>query len=183
MLEQARRKYPQLSFVQADARDFRFDEPFDGVLSNAALHWILPPERVVACVARALKPGGQFVAEFGGKGNIRLIVAALEHAAAALGERFVHPWYFPGVGDYATLLERAGLEVTFATLFDRPTPLEGEAGLRDWIAMFAGDLLNTVGPVRREAFFEHVEAALRPVLYRDGTWIADYRRLRIVACS
>src|SRR4051794_17196954 len=40
MIEQARRTYAQLEFVAGDARDFAFAEPFDAVLSNAALHWV-----------------------------------------------------------------------------------------------------------------------------------------------
>jgi trans-aconitate methyltransferase len=182
MIEQARRSYPQLRFGRADARSFAVSEPCDAVFSNAVLHWVREPELVIACVRRALKPGGRFVAEFGGKGNVRALVAALEKALPAAGSGpFVNPWYFPSVAEYAGLLERGGLEVTFATLFDRPTPLEGEDGLRQWFVMFAGEALARVPENRRESFFRHLEQELRPVLYRDGTWSADYRRLRVVA--
>src|SRR5204862_8105531 len=133
MLEQARLAYPQLEFVQADAREFSFAVPFDAVFSNAALHWVRPPEAVVRCVQDALKPGGRFVAEFGGRGNVAAVVAAVRAAVEQLGLRLPGPpWYFPGVAEYATLLEAAGLEVRLAALFDRPTPLEGAGGLRDW---------------------------------------------------
>src|SRR5262249_61722470 len=91
------------------------------------------------------------------------------------------PGSSPGMGAYAPLLERAGLEVTDASLFARPPPLEGEEGIRHWVDMFAGDLLGWVPAGDREAFFRHVEGALRPTLYRQGRWFADYRRLRIVA--
>jgi trans-aconitate 2-methyltransferase len=182
MIEQARRGYPQLRLEVGDARDFHFDQPFDAVFSNAALHWVREPERVIACVRAALKPGGRFVAEFGGRGNVRTIAAALADTAREFGcGPWANPWYFPGVAEYATLLERGGLEVTYAALFDRWTPLEGQQGLRHWVEMFANDLLTAVGPERREAFLAHVEARVRPVLYRDGTWQADYRRLRVVA--
>jgi trans-aconitate methyltransferase len=182
MIEEARRTYPQLCFVQGDARDFAFDEPFDAVLSNAALHWVKPPEKVIACVSRALKPGGRFVAEFGGRGNVQRIAAALAGAAAAIGPgEWRSPWYFPAIAEYATLLEAGGLEVTFAVLFDRPTPLQGDEGMRHWVAMFAGGLLDAVPADRREAFLTLVESRLRPTLYRDGGWFADYRRLRVVA--
>ena len=120
--------------------------------------------------------------EFGGRGNVKAIVAALAGAAQAIGLGvWDHPWYYPGIGEYAPLLERAGLEVTYASLFDRPTPLEGEEGIRHWVAMFAGDLLSQVTPADREDFFQNVEEVLRPSLHREGQWFADYRRLRIVA--
>lgn len=185
MIEQARRNYPDLEFVQADAADFRFAEPFDAVFSNAALHWIKPPEAVVECIARALQPGGRLVAEFGAKGNIAAIHAALRHALRALDlsqNEAWNPWYYPSVGEYATLLERHGLAVRYATLFDRPTPLEeGERGLRLWLEMFAGDLFDTLSPSRRDDVIRSVEEQLRPAQFREGTWYADYARLRVLA--
>ncbi len=184
MIEQARREYPALHFETADARTFAFAEPFDAVFSNAALHWVRPPEPVIACVRRALKPGGRFVAEFGGKGNVRAVAGALAEAARAVGAPEPEdPWYFPSVGEYAGLLERAGLEVGFAALFDRPTPLEGEQGMRRWVEMFGGAWLGAVPAARREDFFRLIEEQLRPALYRDGVWTADYRRLRVQANS
>jgi trans-aconitate methyltransferase len=182
MVEEARRLYPRVRFEVADARDFTFDDAFDAVFSNAVLHWVKEPEKAIACVRSALEPGGRFVAEFGGRGNVRTMVSALDAASRAIGlGAWEHPWYYPGIGEYAPLLERAGLEVTDAFLFDRPTLLEGEEGLRHWVNMFVGGLLDRISPDDREGFFRHVEDVARPTLYRDGQWFADYRRLRIVA--
>jgi trans-aconitate methyltransferase len=182
MIAEARRLFPANRFEVADARDFAFDEPFDAVFSNAVLHWVKPPERAVDCVRRALRPGGRFVAEFGGRGNVAAIVASLDAASRAVGlGAWEHPWYYPGIGEYAPMLEGTGLEVTDAALFDRPTALDGEHGLRHWVEMFARDLVARVPAVDRERFLRHVEDAARPRLHRDGTWYADYRRLRVVA--
>jgi trans-aconitate 2-methyltransferase len=182
MIDEARRSYSHIHFEVGDARSFRLAEPVDAVFSNAVLHWVKEPRRAIECLVRALKPGGRFVAEFGGKGNVQAIVAALVSVCAKTGSGpFESPWYYPGIGEYATLLEQAGLEVSYAVLFDRPTPLEGEGGLRHWVEMFANDVLARVAAGQREAFLQQVEEELRPILYRDGTWIADYRRLRVVA--
>ncbi len=182
MLAQARAAHPHLHFVQGDARDFALDTPFDAVFSNAALHWVRPPDAVVRCVHNALKPGGRFVAEFGGRGNVRGISAAMLTAAKQLGVPAQLPsWYFPTVGEYAALLEAFGLEVRFATLFDRPTPLVGPDGLRDWVAQFGCVALEAVPAKRRADFLTAVEVAARAALCRDGAWVADYRRLRVVA--
>jgi len=109
MLGQARQNYPHLKFVLADATSFRFDEPFDAVFSNAALHWVKNADAAVGSIAAALRPDGRFVAEFGGKGNIASIMGALDAVfGAAAGERC--PWWFPGIGEYAPLLEHHGLE-------------------------------------------------------------------------
>ena len=182
MIEQARRLYPALHFEVGDARNFAFAQPFDAVFSNAALHWVKPPAQVIACVHRALKPGGRFVAEFGGKGNVQTIALALQEAARAIGvEPVASPWYFPSLAEYANLLEAGGLEPTFAVLFDRPTALEGEQGMRHWVEMFGTEQLSAIPEQRRPEFLRMVEERVRPTLWREGAWYADYRRLRVVA--
>src|SRR6185503_19634352 len=115
MIEQARRLYPELRFELADGTSFNFEEPFDAVFSNAALHWIEEQDLVTDCIARALKSQGRFVAEFGGKDNTQKIKGALYRAAQAAGcvvTEEVKFRYFPSIGEYATLLESHGFTVT-----------------------------------------------------------------------
>jgi trans-aconitate methyltransferase len=185
MVNAARKAYPDLQFEVADARDLQFRNEFDAVFSNAVLHWIREPERVIQRVEDALRPGGRFVAEFGGKGNIRRMQEVFGRAWTELrdgGQAEINPWYYPSVSEYATLLEKNGFEVRFITLFDRPTALaDGEAGLRNWITMFWSEPMSKLIPEAREVFFRRVEELLRPELFRDGEWWADYRRLRFAA--
>lgn len=185
MIAQARQAYSHLQFVQGDGADSHFSEPFDAVFSNAALHWMTRPAPVADCIARALKPGGRFAAEFGGKGNLDGLHAAVKKAMASLGcpvGEELSPWFFPSIGEYATLLEERRLSVRYATLFDRPTPLEGgENGLRDWLETFTSNFLARLSPAQRPQFFQQVEEELRPTLFRGGTWYADYQRIRVLA--
>jgi trans-aconitate methyltransferase len=183
MLAAARAKYPEVEFVRGDAADFRFDQPFDTVFSNAALHWVADADGAARSIAGALRLGGRFVAEFGGRGNIDAIIDGVHRAAAELvGLDVHHHWYFPSIAEYAGLLQRHGLEVLSAVLFDRATPLaDGDRGLRTWLTMFWADLIAAVPADRRAAVIERADALLRPRLFRDGAWVADYRRLRVVA--
>ncbi|HUL15794.1 MAG TPA: methyltransferase domain-containing protein [Terriglobales bacterium] len=185
MIAEARKKFPELRFEVKDAKELEFAEEFDAVFSNATLHWIGEPERVIEGIARALRPGGRFVAEFGGEGNIAKLIAALHRACKKLGMEFseeMQPWYFPSVAEYAGLLEKHGLEVRQGALFDRPTPLEdGERGLRVWMEMFGGAILKQVPEEKRAALLEGTKRAAREELFREGRWVLDYRRLRIVA--
>jgi trans-aconitate 2-methyltransferase len=183
MIGQARQNFPELSFVLEDAAEMNFDEPFDAVFSNAALHWMLDTERVARAIGRVLRRGGRFVAELGGKGNIRTISTAIEdtvarYAGGTLPDRRT---YYPALGEYAAILEAYDLEVRTAQLFDRRTGLEGADGMENWIRQFKWYYLEVV-PVeqRNQALAETIEE-LRPVLYKDGQWWADYRRLRITA--
>ena len=185
MISQARSNYPTLRFELADATRFRAAEPFDAVFSNAALHWIKDAGAAAATIAAALKPGGRLVAEFGGKGNVHTFVEAL---AAVCNEvvggisRIGNPWYFPSLAEYATVLEANGLEVTYGLLFDRPTPLEdGAAGVRNWVEMFLKGMLQTMPVNARSDFLDRLERRLAPALFRNGRWILDYRRLRLMA--
>jgi trans-aconitate methyltransferase len=186
MVAAARAAYPNLKFEICDARQLAFQEEFDAVFSNAVLHWVHQPELALQGVYRALRPGGRFVAELGGHGNIRAMQEAFDRALVEMGAAIsgeVQPWYYPSVSEYSTLAEKNGLEVRLITLFDRPTGLaDGEKGMRNWIAMFAGEYLAKAGDARREEFLSRVEELLRPKLFRDGQWWADYRRLRLVAC-
>jgi trans-aconitate methyltransferase len=185
MIVRARERYPQLRFEVARGQDFVLETPVDAVFSSAALHWMSPPEDVAASVFRVLKPGGRFVAEMGGYGNIATILAALRQALAEEGvpwERVRNPWYFPSIGVYASLLEQTGFEVAQMHLFDRPTPLDDcPNGIADWVRMFGGDFLAAVPPDRQAAFQNRVSELTRPMLFSDGRWLGDYRRLRFKA--
>lgn len=186
MVAQARQLYPDIEFIHADASDFHFNEPFDAVFSNATLHWVKRAEEAVTSIAAALKRGGRFVAEFGGRGNARSVIGALQAARDALGYELVigedYPWFFPGIAQYSVLLERHGLEVTMMQLFDRPTPQDdGEQGLRLWYRMFASNFLNDIPEDRREALLAEAENRCRAKQFVNGTWYVDYRRLRVVA--
>ena len=179
MIATAQQLYPELSFAVADARQFQVQHPVDGIFSNAVLHWVKPPEQAVQAVANALKPGGKFVTEFGGKGNVNKIVSAVETVRQ---QEDLSPWYFPSIGEYAHLLEASGLEVTFAAMIDRPTPLsDGEQGLANWLKMFGNALLAGLSIDDVDILLREVETLLRPHLHDGCQWLADYRRIRLVA--
>ncbi len=186
MVAQAQANYPNLEFAVADATDFSFAHPFDAVFSSAVLHWIPQAQAgwAVANVHRALKPSGRFVAELGGRDNVRTILAAAAQVLRAAGWHRPDdwtPWYFPSLGEYTTLLEASRFNVTFAQWFERPTPLVGEDGLRHWLEIFRHRLFPELGQRDLQAVIRDIEQVLRPVLYREGGWVADYTRLRFVA--
>jgi trans-aconitate methyltransferase len=165
-----------------DGQALSFDAAFDAVLSNAALHWMRRPGDVIDGVWRALKPGGRFVAEMGGAGNVARITAAL---VAALDRRGLDgaaamPWYFPSAAAYRSLLEARGFRVVSIDLFDRPTTLPGN--IVGWLHTFADSFLAPLPAAERPAYLAEVAEALAPALRdAEGRWSADYRRLRFAA--
>lgn len=165
-----------------DGQALTLPPAFDAVFSNAALHWMKKPDAVIAGVWNALRPGGRFVGEMGGAGNVVIVREAL---AAALASRGIDPaplspWYFPTTDDYAAKLRAAGFEVRHIELFQRPTPLPTRLG--DWLDTFAESFLAGLDPDTRAAVKAETEAAAAPALRQaDGTWRADYVRLRFAA--
>ncbi|QLE39454.1 class I SAM-dependent methyltransferase [Nostoc sp. C052] len=185
MIEKVRENYPHIRFDVADATNFQVEQPFDAVFSNAVLHWVKEADSALASIHQALKPGGRFVAEFGGKGNVQAIVTALYSALESIGipqTQVENPWYYPSISEYTTLLEQQGFDAIYAILFPRPTPLaDGEAGIANWIKMFAGSFLAGLSPEQQIKIIPVIEEYLKPTLYQQGIWTADYRRIRIVA--
>ncbi len=165
-----------------DGQNLTFDAEFDAVFTNAALHWMKDAAAVVAGVRRALKPGGRFVGEFGGAGNVQTLRTALRVAVAARGvdPDAADPWYFPTTEAYSAILKNAGFVVKSIELIDRPTPLPGDVD--GWLAVFGESFLNRIDASDRPAAIDQIREALRPVLTdKDGVWVADYVRLRFSA--
>ncbi len=175
-------QYRGIEARQLDATRLDYDGEFDAVFSNAALHWIPDADAVIAGVHRALKPGGRFVGEFGGLGNVASVVVALASVMHELGvdPDTVPSWYFPSTAAYRDRLESHGFEVTEIVIFPRPTVLP--SGMEKWLDTLAAPVLARLPAAKRTAARDRVVALLRPVLCDEsGNWFADYVRLRFAA--
>ena len=168
-----------------DAGQLSFVAEFDAVFSNAALHWMKEPDAVIAGVRCALKPGGRFVGEMGGHGNVAAISTAMIAVLNQHGVRdasFHSPWYYPTCEAYREKLESAGFEVEKMALIPRPTPLP--TGMKGWLQTFANPLMTLLPANEREAALEEIVGLLRPALCDEkGQWMADYVRLRFRALA
>jgi len=165
-----------------DGQALAFENDFDAVFSNAALHWMPDARAVLTGVAHALVPGGRFVAEMGGHGNCATIVRALERGLEQRGvDAAAHnPWYFPTPEAYAQALEQAGFDVASMQLEPRPTELPGD--VLGWLETFAGSFVSALPPKQQAAYLDEVASTLESQLKRaDGVWVADYVRLRFKA--
>ncbi len=179
LLRAARERGIDARFMDGEA--LGFEAEFDAVFSNAALHWMRDAGAVIAGVMRALKPGGRFVAEFGGHGNVAACVTAMRAAADKFGgdSALAGPWFFPTPEAYGARLEQEGFAVERIVLAARPTPLP--TGMEGWLMTFRPAFFAQFG-ARKDEVVAYVTGLLEPVLRTpDGQWFADYMRLRVVA--
>lgn len=185
MVEAARCKGVDAFVADAQALDLhaqalRFGR-FDAAFSNAALHWMLDPDAVASGVFGVLKPGGRFVGEMGGHGNIAALRSGIREELCARGYPVPSedPQWYPAVEEFVRLYACAGFTQINVQLIPRPTTLP--TGVAGWVKTFRRGWLD-VAQVPEEAVeevAEAIEARLRPALQQaDGSWIADYVRLR-----
>jgi ubiquinone/menaquinone biosynthesis C-methylase UbiE len=159
------------------------DQTFDAVFSNAALHWVRDQDAMIAQIDRVLKPGGRFVAEMGGHGNVAAIRVALMAVLArhGYGDSGDGVNYFPTAESYTLRLEKQGYQVQRIALIPRPTPLP-KSGMTEWLRTFRRGVLEGVPEQLRAQVVEETATLLEPVLRDEqGNWVADYVRLRFVA--
>jgi trans-aconitate methyltransferase len=177
MVEAARARGLDARLLDAEA--LPFDEEFDAVFSNAALHWITDHDALLEGVGRSLRPHGRFVAECGGHGNI----AAIQVAVRAVLERrnLIPPRqrFYPTVAEYTERLVAHRFSVEQISLIPRPTLLP--TGMRGWLQVFERSTLDQLG-AEAESVLDEIEDLLRPSLCDlAGQWTADYVRLRFRA--
>jgi len=172
-----------INAILGDARELDFNNEFDGIISNAAIHWMSDIDKVLEGCYRALKIGGRFVGEFGGEGNVEKIISATAkyfQSHPELGE-FAMPWYFPSLDQFSYELEIAGFFIEYAELIDRPTPLP--TGIKGWLITFYHGLMSNFTDKQKEEFIDNLSEVLKPDLYNEASakWHADYVRLRFKA--
>ena len=183
MLSAARKR--NLHVEQGEATALPYQHQFDAVFSNATLHWITGfqgQQTALAGIHRALRPGGRFVAEFGGHGNIAAIRTALQATLALYGidaEKAAASFY-PTPAIYYRLLEESGFTIQSINLIPRPTPLPN--GMEAWLNTFRNGVLDQLSVADRTQAITSTITLLEPTLRdADGNWTADYVRLRFHA--
>jgi SAM-dependent methyltransferase len=185
MVEAARARGVDAFVADAQALDLegqalRFGQ-FDAAFSNAALHWMLDPDAVASGIHKVLRPGGRFVGEMGGEGNIATLRGGIRDELTERGYDVppADPQWYPSVEEFSRLYSCAGFVDIKAQLIPRVTPLA--TGVAAWVKTFRAGWLDAarVPKQEREEVSAAIEERLAPKLrLPDGSWFADYVRLR-----
>ena len=166
MIARAKQRYgdsqfTNLRFAVMDAAALSFEEEFDLVFSNAALHWIKDHGAVLKGVYKSLKPGGRILFQMGGKGNASGFRSVLEETLARSEWRpyfrgFSQPYRFPGTGQYTTLLEGIGFRIKRVELIPKDMEQNGKRGLAGWIRTTWMPFTERVPKAKRERLVEEI---------------------------
>jgi trans-aconitate methyltransferase len=148
-----------LRFERADAAALTFGPEFSVVFSNAALHWVQDQHAAVRGIAQAMRPGGRFIAQFGGHGNVADVIAAFEHVArgprfcaiSTLGES---PYRFHKPATYASWLGELGLESQECRLIPKDMVHEDVPTFVGWLRTAWHPYTSGVPLELRDAFLE-----------------------------
>lgn len=182
MVAAAKQRFPRLEFMVADALDLPFADAFDIVFSNAVFHWIPDHDLLLKALRRALKPHGRLICEFGVHGNVATIEQAFSRACAEAGHGYSSRFTFPEPEDFLQLLDASGFACEHVSAYDRPTLLHGGGnGLCDWMRQFFASDLTTMTERGQQRILDRVEELTRARLWNGDAWVADYKRLRVVA--
>lgn len=182
MIATAKAKYPHLNFSVCDACELPFTDTFDVIFSNAVFHWIPNQKALHQAIYNALKVDGLLICEFGGARNIQKLSDAFAKALTSLGDTYNTPFYFPTTESHIQVLEDAGFTIDTIYDYDRPTELpNGILGLRQWVCQFFSSDLCKYDATTQETILSSMESTLKDTLFDGQNWVADYRRLRVIA--
>lgn len=135
----------------------------------------------------SLKPGGTFVFEMGGHGNVPEVMTALiytlvQHGVPAEKAKAANPWFFPSEVWMKNALESIGFHVDQMEIEFRPTKLTADAngGLAGWIKLMGAPFLDVLPGEKQDDAVKQICDILEPVVTReeDGSQWLGYVRLR-----
>ncbi len=182
MIDKAQKQFANIKFIVCDALALPFEKEFDVVFSNAVFHWINDHNELLKNIYKALKPNGLLICEFGASGNIATIEKAFIEVYQALGYSYKPKFNFPTVEAFAGMLEKNGFTVDKIYDFDRPTVFkDGEDGLTNFLKQFFASELSVMPEHIQSALFDEVAELTKGTLWNGKAWVADYRRLRVIA--
>ena len=131
-------QYPNLRFQIGDAQSLQFEDKFDIVFSNAALHWIIEHRPVLEGIKKALKKNGRVLLQMGGKGNAAQIFETLDQMLktekwSSYFINFSFPYGFYTPEEYREWLISVGLSPQRVILIPKVMIQKDGDALASWI--------------------------------------------------
>ncbi|MCW4045263.1 MAG: methyltransferase domain-containing protein [Candidatus Bathyarchaeota archaeon] len=190
MIKLAQANFPQkahanLSFQLMDARKLTFNEEFDKVFSNAALHWVVDQAAVLEGVQRSLQTGGRLLFQMAGKGNAQDVLDIIDEllTGAASWKRFfdgfTFPYAFLSPEEYRTLLAEAGLTPLRVEIFPKDMKFTGAEGLAGWVRTTWLPFTERIPIEQRDSFVKEIVNRYLKRYSPDAQGVVHLRMIRL----
>lgn len=189
MIDLASATYPDtisnnLSFQLQDVRELDFEQQFDVVFSNAALHWLVDHEPVLLGIYQALKPGGRVLVQMGGKGNAEALVAIMDTVMQQPGWKeyftgFTFPYGFYAPDEYEPWLRKAGFIVLSLELKPKNMVHKSRERFTGWLRTTWLPYLERIPSSLQEEFIETVVDAYLGTTAADSSGAVTTKMQRL----
>ena len=177
-----------LSFLLRDTDSLDFEDEFDLVFSNAALHWIKDHVRLLKNVFRALRRNGALRFNFAGVGNcshfFSVVKSAMKHDRyAKYFSDFVWPWFMPSVKEYQGIIQRFPFKQIRVWDENADRYFPDSSAMIKWVDQPSlVPFLNCIGVADKQSFRDLVvERMMKETLQNDGTCFETFRRINVSA--
>lgn len=176
--------YPNLSFMQMDARHIRLTERFDIAFSNAVLHWIEDQPAVLRGLHACLKPGGKLMFQMGGRGNAGEVFDLIQKIIKqsewnAYYEDFTTPYYFYGPEEYRAWLTDSGFDVKRAELIPKDMQHHGKEGIKGWLRTTWFPYTDRLPAELKDVFLDEVIKSYTTIYPLDDLGNTHVRMVRL----
>ncbi len=189
MINVAREKERRnLKFLLKDIDSIDYNEEFDFVFSNAALHWVKDHSRLLRNVRDALREGGFIRFNFAGDGNCANFFKVIREGMAL--ERFQRyfkdfewPWYMPSITQYRSLVETSGFRNTKVWSENADRYFPNVQTMVHWVDQPSlVPFLALVADVDKEEFRDYVvRRMVEETIQEDTRCFETFRRINVYA--
>ena len=180
---------PNLEFIHMDINRIAFDNEFDIIFSNAALHWVKDHSKLLINCFRALKPGGRIRFNFACEGNCETFFSIVKNLIREKEyiehfKDFVWPWYMPSVSEYEKLMAQTNF--TDIKIWEQPADryFKNAEEITGWIDQPSiVPFLQEINNEKVKIAFrdETVDIMLRKTRQPDGTYFEKFIRINVDA--
>ncbi len=154
-------KNSNLKFQITDARKLKFEQTFDLIFSNAALHWVDDHPAFLRGAAACLRSGGRLVVSCGGKGNAQDVFIAVRGVMRLkrwreFFRKLEAAYFFHSPEEYEKWLLRFGFRTECVRLVPKAAAYPGRDGLAAWLRTTWLPYTHRVPEMLREEFISAV---------------------------